>query len=343
MFLIRSGAIEGFEKLVSQLGQNPVEILRTAGFTSAQLREANSYVSYSKLATLLDSAAEVCNEPMFGLRLAAGQSLMVIGELAFSVSQQATLGQAMAYFDQHARLHARGVHLRSQIRGARAELAFSFDFSNASGLLHLIQMSVGQLLNSLGVMLESPAQQVTIHLQQARPSAELWQWSGSQSAPTFNSHFDGVSFPANWLERKLPNVQDSLQAYFQQRIQLLEERYPDNLQAQVRHLISHLLAYGECSVERVSAGLGLHPRVLQKRLLAAGVSYSQLLQETRLEIAQQHLQNSRLNITELALHLGYAEVAVFSRNFKRWTGQTPSQWRQRLAAQPAVLSEKRAR
>jgi AraC-like DNA-binding protein len=145
--------------------------------------------------------------------------------------------------------------------------------------------------------------------------------------PQFNSHFDGVSFPAGWLERKLPNVEAPLQAYFQQRIQFLESRYPDNLPAQVQHLISNLLAYGECSVERVSAALNLHPRVLQKRLLAEGFSYSKLLQQTRLEIAQQHLLSSRLNITELALHLGYAEVAVFSRNFKQWTGQTPSQWR----------------
>ncbi|MBV1877482.1 MAG: AraC family transcriptional regulator [Pseudomonadales bacterium] len=27
------------------------------------------------------------------------------------------------------------------------------------------------------------------------------------------------------------------------------------------------------------------------------------------------------------LKLGYAEVAIFSRHFKQWTGVTPRQWR----------------
>jgi len=69
------------------------------------------------------------------------------------------------------------------------------------------------------------------------------------------------------------------------------------------------------------------PWSLAETLLAEGSSYGKLLQQTRLEIAQQHLLNSRLNITELALRLGYAEVAVFSRNFRHWTGLSPLQWR----------------
>ncbi|PHS63936.1 MAG: hypothetical protein COB09_11515 [Thalassobium sp.] len=31
-------------------------------------------------------------------------------------------------------------------------------------------------------------------------------------------------------------------------------------------------------------------------------------------------------ITELALQLGYAKVAVFSRHFRRWTGISPRAW-----------------
>ncbi len=56
-----------------------------------------------------------------------------------------------------------------------------------------------------------------------------------------------------------------------------------------------------------------------------------MLQDTRLGIARQHLQQQKMSITDLALNLGYADIAVFSRHFKRWTGLSPRQWRTQQA------------
>ena len=40
MFLVRSGAIDGFEKLVSELGGNPVQMITEAGLSQALFRIA---------------------------------------------------------------------------------------------------------------------------------------------------------------------------------------------------------------------------------------------------------------------------------------------------------------
>jgi AraC-like DNA-binding protein len=328
MFLIRTGSIDGYERLVSQLGQNPALLLRKAGFSPAQLHQPNTYVSYSKLATLLDNTALLCEEPLFGMRLANGQNLMVVGELALSVSHQATLGDALSYYDQHAHLHSRGVHVHQQTRGELAEVTLSFDFSNASGLLQLKQLSVCQLFNGMRVMTENAGQQLKFHLRQPRPAHSNWRPELSAGQLQFDSHLDGVSFPAGWLTRKPRQLDTLVTDHLEQRIQFLESRYPNDLKAQVCHLISILLPHGECTVGSVAAALNLHPRVLQKHLQGMGSSFGELLRTTRLDIARQYLLHSRLSITELALNLGYAEVAVFSRNFKSWTGETPLQWRQ---------------
>lgn len=328
MYLVRTGSIEGYEKLVSQLGQNPAQILRKAGFSPAQLHQPNTYVSYSKLATLLDNSAVLCAEPLFGLRLAAGQDLMVVGELALPVSHQPTLSAALSYYDQHAHLHSRGVRVHQQVRGELAEVSLSFAFSNASGLLQLKQLSVCLLFNAVRWLIEHSGQQLKFHLRQARPVQGHWQWEVAPGQLQFDSQLDGVSFPASWLARSPRRLEALVTDHLEQRIQFLESRYPNDLKAQVCHLISNLLPHGECNLSRVAAALSLHPRVLQKRLQAVGSSFGELLRDTRLEIAQQHLLHSRLSITELALNLGYAEVAVFSRNFKSWTGQSPLQWRQ---------------
>ena len=329
MFLVRTGAIEGYEKLVSQLGQNPAQILRKAGFSPAQLHQPNTYVSYAKLATLLDSSAMLCNEPLFGLRLAAEQNLMVVGELALSVTRQPSIAAALAYYDAHAHLHARGVSLQQHARGDLAEASLSFDFTNNSGLLQLKQLSVCHLFNGLRVMVENSGQQLRYHLRQSRPVHAQWQWAIPAGQVQFDSHLDGVSFPASWLGRSPRGLETLVTEHLEQRIQFLELRYPNDLKAQVCHLISNLLPHGECTVGSVAAALNLHPRVLQKRLQSMNSSFAELLRDTRLEIARQHLLHSHLSITELALNLGYAEVAVFSRNFRSWTGESPLQWRRR--------------
>lgn len=333
MFLIRSGALDGFERLLQQLGRNPGQILRQHGLSSAQLREPNSYLAYAKLADLLDDCALHCQEPLFGLRLAASQSLLALGEMALPGSQQASLGEALAFARQYLHLHAQGVSLQDRPSGAEHQLELGFAFSNASGLWQLTQLGVAQLFNALRLLTGGNGRQLRLHLQQARPPQSAWLDDWLPGRLLFDSHFNGVSFPAAWLRRPPNRDAELTRQYFGQRMQMLEARYPDNLRDQVCHLISALLPSGESRIERIGAALGLHPRSLQKRLKAQGSSFSQLLQETRLSIARQQLQAQRMSITDLALHLGYAEVAVFSRHFKRWTGLSPRQWQARQALQ----------
>jgi AraC-like DNA-binding protein len=70
-------------------------------------------------------------------------------------------------------------------------------------------------------------------------------------------------------------------------------------------------------------------RVLQRRLSEFGLTYSQLVDEVRLELARRLFENSRLNLSDIAQELGYSDAAHFTRAFVRWTGVTPSAFRRR--------------
>lgn len=327
MFLLRSGAIEGFTSLVSQLGHNPVSLLRDAGIVVGQLREPNSYLSYEKTADLLDTTAHCCEEPLFGLRLASRQNLLAIGEVALSGSRQATVGDALSFAQQYLYLHASGLHLEQVKRAERAEVRLNFDFTNQSGLLQLSQLSSAQLFNALRILTGAGSPQIRLHLQQSASIGSEWTGSGIYGQVRFDSAFDGVSFPYTYLKRSPLADEELMREHLAHHIQLLKTQYPDSLKAQVCHLIGSLLHTGECSIGTVSQSLGLQPRVLQKRLQLESSNFSQLLQETRYEIAKQNLRRDKTSITDLALNLGYAEVSVFSRHFKQWSGFSPRAWR----------------
>ena len=327
MFLIRTGAIDGFQSLATDCGCNPMELLNKVGLNYSQLRNPNTYVAYSKVADLLELAAEACDEPLFGLRLADRQTSSVLGDLPLTVSQLPSLGDALSQIDKDLYLHARGAHLSQTRRGENVVVEVEIDIPSSRGILQLMQMSVGHVATFIEETLDLPAPGFPLLLRQNAPPLGSSALDGDTLARVaFGTRYNGVRIPASWLQRKPRYDEAALQAHFQEYLKVLQRRYPDNLHDQVRDIIGRILPSGECSLERVAAALDLHQRVLQMRLKQSGSSFTELLKESRLEIAEQHLRHRSMAITDLALRLGYADVSVFSRNFKRWTGLSPSQW-----------------
>jgi AraC-like DNA-binding protein len=96
-------------------------------------------------------------------------------------------------------------------------------------------------------------------------------------------------------------------------------------------LLNALLPGGYPRIEDVAQLLQTSPRTLQRRLNAAGVSYSDLVERCRRQTACEALRFTQGSIRDIAASLGYRDVSSFSRAFRRWTGTAPRTWRnQRL-------------
>jgi AraC-like DNA-binding protein len=106
----------------------------------------------------------------------------------------------------------------------------------------------------------------------------------------------------------------------------------------ISHLISELLPSGECSVERIANILDMHPRVLQLKLKELNTSYNAILKESRLQLALNYLKEQNTSMTDMAFRLGYSDVSTFSRNFKEWTGLSPTQWKKAENSQDDNIS-----
>ncbi len=56
----------------------------------------------------------------------------------------------------------------------------------------------------------------------------------------------------------------------------------------------------------------------------------------RREPDSEYLRRSDYSVGEVAYLLGFAEVSSFNRAFRRWTGKSPSEFRQARAAAAAL-------
>ena len=93
---------------------------------------------------------------------------------------------------------------------------------------------------------------------------------------------------------------------------------------EVEAAIEPLLASGEVSVDRVARELAMSRQTLYRRLKAEGVTFEEIFDAKRRQLAVRYLRLDRISVKAAAYKLGFSDPAAFSRAFKRWTGMPPS-------------------
>ena len=69
------------------------------------------------------------------------------------------------------------------------------------------------------------------------------------------------------------------------------------------------------------------PKVMRRQLRAAGFTFQSLLDELRYREARRYLGSTKLTVQSIARQLGYADARSFRTAFRRWSGQTPAEYR----------------
>ncbi len=113
---------------------------------------------------------------------------------------------------------------------------------------------------------------------------------------------------------------------------LIMDSHPsaDNLSAQVKAMIGHDFSEGFPSFDMISSALAMSAPTLRRRLKREGTTFQQLKDQARCEAAKLCLNRHDLSINEVALQMGFTDPSAFHRSFKKWTGQTPGQFRAEL-------------
>jgi AraC-like DNA-binding protein len=86
------------------------------------------------------------------------------------------------------------------------------------------------------------------------------------------------------------------------------------------------------SLDEVAKALRMSPRTLKRKLSESGATFSQIRDEFRRQRALILLDMRDLSVGEVAIRLGYTEIANFTRAFRKWTGMTPYAYRTRPPA-----------
>jgi AraC-like DNA-binding protein len=147
------------------------------------------------------------------------------------------------------------------------------------------------------------------------------------SCVEFNHDFNGIVCSRDELDTANPSA-DPVMARYAER--LLDTALPPpsaSILGDVRRTVLLLLPSGRCSIEQVANHLGVVCRTVQRRLAEQGLSFSEVVNAQRLELATRYVTQSNRPLTEVAALLGFAASSGFSRWYQTQFGCSPSQSR----------------
>jgi len=120
-----------------------------------------------------------------------------------------------------------------------------------------------------------------------------------------------------------------LQLHEQLALEKLQELARYDLVGEVRRAIGSTLESGETTLETVAAQLNITPRRLRTQLSEANTSFQQILSDYRCRLAKKLLANTSESVERIVYLTGFSEPSTFYRAFKRWTNETPVEYRKR--------------
>lgn len=119
-------------------------------------------------------------------------------------------------------------------------------------------------------------------------------------------------------------------------VQMLASQFDEQLKTRehkqgtigsVKWVLRRLLSGSRPDVAVVAKELGMSERTLQRRITEEGMTFRQLLNETRKELIREYLSDDSVEITEAAFLVGFENANSFYRAFRSWEGKTPAEWR----------------
>jgi len=261
---------------------------------------------------LMRGGIELIGDPNIGLKAAAEVERGDYGVLEYVARSAPTVGAATEVLGRYLALVNDALRFSVDVQGDRAIIRFestivlprpSADFQSGSFF-----WATQLLLDP-----EAAAAPVEVWFEHAQPD------DVSEYAKIFGQNKLMFGMPNNGFSHALIRKHaDALVAELP-RAQSFTQR--------VRELLLKELEGGNPSAVRIASALHMSGRTLTRRLEDEGTTFKDLLDDLRKSLSLRYVGSTDLGLSEIAFLLGFSQSAAFHRAFKRWTAQTPLEYR----------------
>lgn len=319
---------------LAQRGLPIDKICQLAGIDQSWITAKNRLpLSNKQLDDLWANSIHWSGDPELGLHFGESLQLSALGIVGELIKTSATVGQAVETAATLGHLVAPWFKMRS----SKSPTAFTLYIEPVAAhwphslaarqtLAVLLVLTIHEL-DGLLLKRVSPIK-ATYSLHTESPN----EWQRVLRCPALHLGTENsITFDIAYWNEAIITANYELQCFLRDKIseateKIVEEKFADKIS---RYLFDN--AYlGTFSLEEIAANFNMSTRTLQRKLKNEKLSFQQLADNVRQQLAQKAIAEGNYAVKEIAYSLGYNELSAFSRAFKRWTGISPETYRARL-------------
>ncbi|MEA3469861.1 MAG: AraC family transcriptional regulator [Thermodesulfobacteriota bacterium] len=330
MYLTKLASIQQvLWNILEKYNVDPEPVFKQVQLNPALMHEPGARYSLKKIEDLWDEMGRRIEDPCFGLSAATcwhptyfgtmGYAMLVSKSLRVSLERLIRFHRVISDAD-FGELH--------EDRNAGA-LVFTLKYQDESHYSRAREdAALAWLMSLLRVNFQKDLTPVSVHLTHSKPDCSRKYYEFFQSPVHFDSSLCRLALSLDVVDRLLPSGNEEFAKFGDQAMTAYLASLDKGHQVtHIKKIIIDNMPSGNVTVEQVAGELGLNSRKLQRILQKKGTTFLSLLNETRMDIAKDYIQDKNIDLTEIAFLLGFAELSTFSRSFKRWTGKSPIQFR----------------
>lgn len=321
---------------VAKYGVDADGLCAAAGIETTLLNQPDERIPGTLHSAVWREAIQRTGDEDLGLHLGEVFNLAAFGIVGYVVVNCQTLEQVLEKLSRYTHLFSQGVYIHFAVSEGLVfcDCDIADDLKNylLTEPRHAIESTFSSLLTATKFLTGKHLRPQAVWFGYPRPVNTSEHDRIFQTNPQFSMPTNRLIFDANCLNWSVLSANLNLLSVFEHHAETMLNTMvrEDSYTRQVVQAIAQQLKGELPSIKVIAHSLAISVRQLQRELQAEGRSYQQILDETRKELALRHLKNPDTPIYDVAFLLGFSEPSAFNRAFKRWTGQTPRNYRQDL-------------
>jgi AraC-like DNA-binding protein len=322
-------SVQILDRLMRRHGLDPADVFARHGIDHALLAEPNARLPAAATDAVVHAMAAAIPDPAFGLEAAQCWHPTHFGALGHAWLASSTLRRGLERLQRYWQLLGlrTAISLREEPEGLLLVLenpradpvvaAITTDLG-FSVLVDMCRMNTGRAFSPLRVHLIRPEPP------DRRPFDTFYACPirfGQQERSLLLAR-DAIDAQLPTSNRQLAGLLDRVLA---EELARLDR---SDVAARCKALLLRRLASGEVTATQAGRELAMSRRTLHRKLAEAGTTWQQLVDETRRDLALRMIEDPRRSIGEITFELGFSQQSAFARAFRRWSGTSPTQYRE---------------
>ena len=323
----RASSLGPIAEVIGRQGGSILRVLKDVDLPAALLESPDMLVPLREQFRLLERAARTTGDPEFGARLGRDVRIKNLSAFGRWVAEADDLTGAIDRSKRGLnRMLQSSTELTLACQGGGAQWSIEFLDPECEGRYHNELLGLGYMIDAVRCYAGPSWSPDLILVTSAKgtPKGRLEQILDAEVST-------GHAVPAIRFDRRLlaNRAARALRTGDARGSTGLEPPVPEAADelASIEAVTALALCDDYPRIDWVAAKLGLTRRTLQRRLADRGTTFAGLVETLLRKNAEALLARTAEPVTDIALRLGYADLAHFTRAFKRWTGMAPSAYR----------------